>query len=260
MPIIRKKKMSTKPRRKAISRRPRRGFRPARNVPDLASLSVTTTLIPQGNPNFLSGAMYSLMSTQLANYPRAVQVAKAYQHYRIKKITLRLKPSVDTFTQGAASKTYLYYMIDKAGALPTNPVLETLKAAGAKAHAFDEKTKIIAWRPSVLADTAAGAFNGAPNKYMISPWLSTNVNTVSPLVWNASTVDHLGVYWYVDQAFQPGYGYQIECTVEFQFKKPIWSLGPSQVSAPSAIPATLPTLDASPDGVAETTADLTVVH
>lgn len=246
------KRQAKKPARGG-KRAPRRGFRKARDVPDLASLSVTSTLVPPpGNPNFITGLMYSLMNTNLSVFPRAVQVAKAYQHYRIKKITLRLKPAVDTFAQGGASKTYLYYMIDKAGALPSNPTLELLKIAGAKAHTFDEKTKSISWRPSVLADVASGAFIGSPNKYTISPWLSTNINTVTPGLWNPSNVDHLGIYWFVDQQFQPGYGYSVECTVEFQFKKPIWSLGTGQESVPVALKASLPTYDSSPDGIAET--------
>lgn len=245
----------TKAKAKGGKPKARRGFRPARDVPDVASLSVTSTLVPPaGNPNFLTGLMYSLMNVQLADYARAVQVSKAYQHYRIKKITLRLKPTVDTFTQGGPSKNYLYYMIDKSGSVPTNPTLELLKQMGAKAHAFDEKQKVISWRPSVLADTSTnpGALASTPNKYMISPWLSTNANVVSPAIFNPSVVDHLGVYWYVDQAFQNAYGYQAEVTVEFQFKKPVWV---SISGSPSAIAAQVATPDNSHDGIAETPGD-----
>lgn len=241
--------------KKKGARRPagrRRPFRKARDVPDMASLSVSATLVPpQGNPNFLSGAMYSMLNIQLANFDRAVQVSKAYQHYRISKITFKLKPSVDTFAQGGPSKTYLYYMIDKSGSVPSNPTLELLKQMGAKPHAFDEKVKVISWRPSVLADTATNpaALVSTPNKYMISPWLSTNANVISPAAFNASVVDHLGVYWYVDQAFQAGYGYQCEVEVQFQFKKPVWV---TVTGAPLAIPAQLGTPDNSPDGILET--------
>lgn len=232
--------------------RRRRGFRKARDVPDLASLSVSSTLVPPaGNPNFLTNLMYSLMNVQLADYPRAVQVSKAYQHYRIKKITLRLKPTVDTFAQGGPSKNYLYYMIDKSGSIPTNTTLELLKQMGAKAQAFDENVKTISWRPSVLADTATnpGALASSPNKYMISPWLSTNANVVSPGLFQASVVDHLGVYWYVDQAFAGGYGYTVEVEIQFQFKKPVWE---SLAGAPEALSARVATIDNSGDGIAET--------
>jgi len=246
------KKTSTKPRRAKGKGQGRRGFKKARDVPDMASLSVTSSLVPpQGNPNFLTNLMYSLMNVQLADYPRAVQVSKAYQHYRISKVTLTLKPTVDTFQQGGPSKNYLYYMIDKSGSIPSNPTLELLKQMGAKAHVFDEKQKPISWRPSVLSDTAinAGAVASSPNKYMISPWLSTNANVVSPGLFQPSVVDHLGVYWYIDQAFAGGYGYTAEVEVQFQFKKPVWE---SITGSPQALPAKVATPDNSADGIAET--------
>jgi len=256
MPVAKNKKRSTAPRRRGGRRpAPSRPLRRARDVSDLASLSVTATLVPPpGNQNFLTGALYSLMNTELAGYARAVQVAKAYQHYRITKITLKLKPTADTYTQGGPSKPQLYYMIDKSGSVPTNATLELLKQMGAKPHAFDENTRVISWRPSVLADTATnpGALQSTPNKYMISPWLSTNANIISPNVFNPSTVDHLGIYWFVDQQFQPGYGYQAEVEVQFQFKKPVWV---TVSGAVAAIPAQIGTPDNSPDGILETTHD-----
>lgn len=245
-----RKLKTNKPRRAKGKGRGRRGFRQARDVADVASLSVTSSLVPpQGNPNFLTNNMYNLLNTQLFDYDRAVQVAKAYQHYRISKITLRFKPTVDTFAQGGPSKNYLYYMIDKSGSVPTTITLEGLKRMGAKAHTFDEKVKPVSWRPSVLADTATNAAGLAsqPNKYMISPWLSTTANAISP-AFVASQVDHLGIYWYVEQAFAGGYGYTIEVEVQFQFKKPIWQA----VAGPQAQPAQLATLDGSKDGIAET--------
>jgi len=241
----------SKPRRRPAARRPRRGYKKARDVPDMASLSVTSTLVPPaGNPNFLTNNMYNLLNVQLADYDRAVQVASAYQHYRISKISLRFKPTVDTFAQGGPSKNYLFYMIDKSGSIPTNITLEGLKRMGAKARAFDEKQITASWRPSVLADTAVNAAGpaSAPNKYMISPWLSTTNAVISP-AFVASAVDHLGIYWYVEQAFAGGYGYQCEVEVQFQFKKPIWR---ATEGAPLAQAARLATVDNSADGIAET--------
>lgn len=237
----------------------RRGFRAARDVPDMASLSVTRTVVSGGqNPDFLTNVMYTATNIQLADYARAATVSQAYQHYRIKKITLRLKPTVDTFAQGGPSKNYLYYMIDKSGSIPTNPTLELLKQMGAKAHVFDENVKTISWRPSVLADTSTnpGALASSPNKYMISPWLSTNANVVSPAVFQASTVDHLGIYWFVQQQYQPGYGYTAEIEVQFQFKKPVWV---TTQGAPLAQTIRLAVEDNSPDGIAETV-DLPIVQ
>lgn len=240
----RKKRAAPK---KSVPRAPRR----ARDVPDMASLSVTSTLAPPaGNPNFLTNTLYNMLNVQLANYDRAVQVAAAYQHYRITKVTLRFRPTVDTFTQGGPSKPYLYYMIDRAGSVPTTITLEGLKRMGAKAYVFDEKQINVSWRPSVLQDTAVNAAGLAsqPNKYIISPWLSTTENAVSP-AFVPSSVDHLGIYWQVDQAFAGGYGYQCEVEVQFQFKKPIWK---GIEGAVAALPARVATQDNSKDGIAET--------
>lgn len=246
-----KAKAAAKKPARGGKRAPRRGFRKARDVPDYALLSATSTLTPPpGNPNFLTNTLYNMMNIQLSTYDRAVAVASAYQHYRIKKITFRFRPTADTYAQGGPSKPYLYYMIDKSGSVPTTITLEGLKRMGAKPIAFDEKQISISWRPSFLQDTAVNAAGLAsqPNKYTISPWLSTNENAVSP-AFVPSSVDHLGVYWQVDQQFGGGYGYHCEVEVQFEFKKPIWK---GIAGAAAALPAQLATPDASKDGIAET--------
>lgn len=228
----------------------RKGRTTARDVPDMASLSVKRTINQVGGQNFNTNEMYELRNTSLDGYDRAVQVAQAYQHYRIKKITLTLKPIYDTYAQGIGnniSKPNLYYMIDKSGSLPDNITLEEMKQMGAKAHAFDEKPFTISWRPSVLTGetSAPGVLSSA--QYKVSPWLSTSAN---PLVnpWVPSTVDHLGVLWYVEQLFAPAEGvvYNAEVEVQFQFKKPLM---PASEGAVSAKKVELAQRDNSPDGI-----------
>ena len=246
----RPKNTNRKSNRKAKGRKQ---FRRARDVPDMASLSVKRSMAtgtPPG-PGFNTNTLYSLMNTQLIDYTRAVQVAAAYQHYRIRKITLTFKPSSDTFTAaaGAVSKPNLYYMIDKSGTIPTNATLEALKQMGAKPIQLDEKNLTVSWRPSVLESAMyAGGGVGASSssKYKISPWLATTADNVSPGVFVPSGIDHLGCYWYVDQLLNPiGYQYTIECEVQFQFKKPLINL----TSGVTAIPAVVATLNDSADGV-----------
>lgn len=41
--------------------------------------------------------MNSLLNVQLADFPRAVNVGESYQHYRISKVTLRIKSPFDTY-------------------------------------------------------------------------------------------------------------------------------------------------------------------
>lgn len=196
--------------------------------------------------------MYSLFNTQLSQFPRAVNVAQSYQHYKIKNIILRVKGSFDTYmnTGNAYQKPYFYYMIDKSGSIPQNVTLEGLKQMGAKPRALDEKALTVSWSPSVLEFTATQVTTqvGLPNKYKISPWLST-ADRVATNTWVPSSVDHLGIFW---GAFAGLTGvadpitYDVEVEVQFQFKKPITIVAPG---AQTAIPAVFATPNDSVDGV-----------
>lgn len=249
-------KTKGKSKAKAKVTKPRaRRQRKTRNVSEYASLSEVVTLQYSGN-NPVTNTLYSLMNTSLDQFDRATQVAKAYQHYRIKYIQLKIKPAADTYFtvqagQTATSKPNVYYMIDKAGAVPTNITLEGLKKMGAKPRALDEKPVVIGWKPSVLENvmTAGGA---APttqgSRYKISPWLNTNANSVDIAAWNPSTVDHLGVYWYVEQQIvqsgnQP---YFLEYEVQFEFKKPLMA---TAVGEFNAIPVQHAVQNRSRDGI-----------
>lgn len=244
----------TMKRGKKTARKGRKGGirRNVRNVGDYASLSETRELTVDGG--FVTNSLYSLMNTSLDQFTRAPAVARGYQHYRIKYINLKFKPTFDAYTQAnvpPTGKPYLYYMIDKAGSVPDNITLAGLKAMGAKPRAFDEKVLTAGWRPSVLDQVMT--LNGvAPQaqsaKYSISPWLSTSASTVTP-IWVPNTVDHLGIYWFVDSLTasnqQP---YKVEVEVQFEFKKPLIVGAVGQFSALPARPALL---NASRDGVVD---------
>lgn len=244
-------KSTRRPRRRLMRRKgARKGRTTARDVPDIASCSVKRTINQVGALNFNTNVMYQFRNVSLSDYDRAVGIAKQYQHYRIKKVTLTLKPVYDTYAQGIGaniSKPNLYYMIDKSGSLPDNIQLEQLKQMGAKAHAFDERPFTISWRPSVLTGdtTAPGVLTSA--QYRISPWLSTSANPmVNP--WAPSSVDHLGIFWFVEQLFAPEEGivYNAEVEVQFQFKKPLMNPSAAGVVAKGVEVAQL---DNSPDGI-----------
>lgn len=222
------------------------------DVPEWASLSCKRTL-QTGGANFQVNQLYNLMNTQLIDYQRAVQVAQAYQFYRIKNVKLTFKPTFDTFSQNGAqtmSKMHLYYMLDKSGTLPTNITLEGLKQQGARPFALDEKEKIISWAPTVLESSMYAGGNPAassPAKYITSPWLSTNANIVSPNVFVASGVDHLGIYWYCEQLITPGAtAYEVEVEVQFEFKK---ALSGNITGDHHAIPVQVAELNSSKDGI-----------
>lgn len=229
----------------------RGGKKSSKQLADYAQVSCKRTISVPGNPpqNFSVNTLYNLMNTQLIDYQRAVQVAGAYQHYKIKKIAVTFKPTYDTFQAGNQSKMNLYWMIDKAGAIPTNVSLEGLKQMGARPHQLDEKNFTVTWSPSVLESSmyGAGLANTAPSKYLVSPWLSTTAVPIQPGAFVASGIDHLGLYWFCEQVVtgQTITQYQVEVEVQFQFKKPL----ANALSATEAIPALVAELNTSKDGV-----------
>lgn len=172
--------------------------------------------------------MYEKRDFSIDVLPRARAVATAYMHYRIKKISLTFKPTVDTFAAGGVNgaKPDLYVLIDKSGAVPTNATFDALRSMGAKARALDEKPLTVSWRPSVLMDAASNpgpGFAVSPANYKISPWLTTNATPLSPGAWTVSTVDHLGVFFFAQDPY-PGASpthYTVDVTIDVEFKKPL---------------------------------------
>lgn len=247
--LVRRKRV-IRPRRKGMRklRVPRRRFRSSQ-VPEYASLSVKRSLAGNLGGNFGLGQLYSLMNVQLADYPRAVQVAQAYQHFRIKKIAVTFKSTYDAFQAaavGSQAKTRLYYMIDKSAAIPTNVALEGLKAMGARPRELDESNVVIQWAPSVLEAAMDAPPISIPSKYRISPWLSTNSQPLQPGAFVPSSVDHLGLYWFLDSINNNiGIQYQVEVEVQFQFKKPLTTILQTQ----EAVKATVAQINDSPDGI-----------
>jgi len=219
----------------------RRGFRPARNVSEYASCSVSQWI---QRPT-VANTTYDIRNVALSQFARAVQVAKAYQHYRIKKVTMEFKPAYDTFAPQNLPAgqnlqvPYFFHIIDKSGSVPTNIDVAAMRQMGAKPIRFDDKTIKVAWRPSVLTQTYGQA--NTQSQYKISPWLSTNANALNPGVFQPSDIDHLGLFWRVDRngVLPPGfeeYTYDVQITVEFEFKKPLIEPSTSEQSVSVEMP------------------------
>jgi len=215
----------------------KRKFRPVRSVPDIAKLTESTVLA-----TYVCDVnhMYEKHDFNIAVNPRAAAVANAYQHYRIKKVTMKFKPTVDTFigggsTIGGFQVPSLYYMIDKSGSIPTNVSLSALKSMGAKPIRLDDKTVTISWRPSVLTQTADGPAANQASQYHISPWLTTNKNATSPGVFVCSDLNHLGIFFYAEvpatQGQQSLLQYNVEAILDIEFKKPMNSSLTGDVTA-----------------------------
>lgn len=234
-------KHATKGKKRAVRGRPRmrRAPRSKYEVPEQASLTEVITPASLLNCN----QAYTDYNLSLATLPRATDVAKGYQFYRIKRVTYIVKPLSDTFNaQGlapggsAATVPYLYQMIDRTKQFQWGGVTaSTLKTAGAKARRLDDKIVTFSFSPSVLQQT----YDNVPTsqtaaKYDISPWLpvrDTNVSVFSP-----STIDHNGMVWYVEQdgVVTPS-GYAIERRVQVEFKKPC--LPPPATEDATAVPS-----------------------
>lgn len=238
MPIQRKRNVR---RRRPTLRRRRMMRKTTRNVSDIASLSVSRTLVP-GTTN----QIYSFDDFKMSDFTRAVQVAIAYQRYRITGIKVTWKPEYDTYAPGpGAVKPYLYYMVDKSGSLPDNVTLEALKQSGARPKAFDEKPISVTFKPAVLTSTEAtgGALIG--NQYKIFPWLSTRRVPATPGSFVPSDVSHQGLKWYIDVGAGSPLNVNVDVELQFQFIK----LMLPSITASASKGLVYAELDDSPDGV-----------
>lgn len=201
-------------------------------------------------------SILKLDNVNLAQFDRMVQIAKAYQFYRITKLEYRLLPFADTYqTSGLdgagnalphSSLPYAYTLINKGENLTVNS-FNALRDAGAKPVRFDDRTVKVQWKPTVNiltrdSDATPPSYNFALTR--TSPWLSTNdVAGQNPVTWTASTVPHMGLLYGVEQDFvshpidNPDYenSYGVEITAHFQFKKPLNFPGSGKAEEVSAI-------------------------
>lgn len=236
MPLKKGSKKLGRRRRRAVKKRSPRGSSGGLVKGEVAQ--VTTTLAAY---NVLPNTPYCMRAFSLTNSNRAIQVAQAYQYYRIRRVTAKFKPVFDTFgatsaTSGAAVP-HLYFMLDKEATFPLTSTIQTFKSAGAKPVRLDDKTITRSFAPYVMTDTITGGASGTSTPLQTgagsarrSPWLTTNANAYNQLntiLWNASSVDHLGFVFGVDQPSLPSGANptvaQMEITIEYEFKKPLWT-------------------------------------
>lgn len=213
--MVKKAPRSQRPRvaRRKVMRRAKRSY----NQPEQASL---TEVLPSSL--LASNQNYSSYNLSLSNFTRARDIAKGYQFYRIKRVTITIKATQDTFVQGGNSLPYLYYMIDRLGQFRNGFTIDQLKAMGAKPRRIDDKTITFSYTPSVLTDTYDNTANAnTAVQYKMMPWLPTkDVSQIG--VWNPNTTDHFGIVWRFQQDITTGTAsaFSVERSVELQFKKP----------------------------------------
>lgn len=191
-------------------------------VPDVASLTETQTidLLDQNRT-------YYNYNLQLSNFQRAVNIAKSYQFYRIKRVTYIIRPQVDTFMAGSTTGAvpYLYWMIDRTRQLSQVDTAVKFRKLGAKPQRLDDKNLYITYRPSVLTsvfDSVPPANQSVAQfvSYKVSPWLSCRDNDpIAISVWNPDSTDHLGHIMFIENTGVES-PWTMERVVEFEFKKP----------------------------------------
>lgn len=191
---------------------------------EIASLKQTISFRPSQNPS--ANTLYGFYNWSLQSSNRAIQVARAYQEYRIKQITIKFKPKVDTFATDGANNSipYLYYRIDKTGTMfYKNTNFASLRESGCKPIRFDDKTITVSFAPSVLQAGFDANPNDAPwTSYKISPWLTTNKNNMSAQNdWEPNGTDHLGIFFGLEQDnVTIPTTYDVDMIVHYQFRKP----------------------------------------
>lgn len=184
-----------------------------------------------GSQNVTPNTYYYNYNIQLFGSARAVQVAQAYQFYRISKVTYKFKPVYDTFianSAGAASVPQLYWRIDREGNIPINSTLNTLKATGSKPFRLDDKIITVSFKPAVsLTTTDNPGTNAYAGPYKISPWLPTQntATSVGAGIFSPNSCDHRGLVWWVDMGQATGIQTvcQVEVVVTYEFKNALWT-------------------------------------
>lgn len=181
-------------------------------------------------------------TTSLARCERAAAIARGYQEFRIKKIEYHFVPLTDTFLPGQNTVPQLYFRIDKTGALNDFTSVAQLVQTGCKPKRMDDKNLIVKFAPGVLAYVRDAVQATNPwSQLKVSPWLTTNKNNLTSVSWAASSVDHLGIAWFVEQIGTGGAvtTYSLRQIVHFEFRKPLVLTTASDAENPPAIQAPL---------------------
>lgn len=233
--------MSIMKGKRGARRAPRRGRKAQRKSQGLVKSDVAQVVANLATVTIGANQTVGAYNFALSNSDRARAVAQAYQYYRIRKVTMKVKPLFDTYaTGGGAGAPNLYYVVDKARTFQLNSSLAALKSAGAKPHRIDDKVYTTTFRPAVtLLDVSSASPTPGinptlqPGQTRVSPWLTTNANanvSFGTAPWVANSVDHAGIIMAFEQwGTSPTSGpiATVEFMVEYEFKGKLW-VNPNQ--------------------------------
>lgn len=228
--------------------RPRRAPKTKYNSGDFArvvhTLQNELPLVANGNGSSSASQSYGFYNFALNISPRAVQIARGFQEYRISNIKAVFKSCADTFdslnvsTGVSPSLPYLYALVDRTGSFEnaaTNS--QTLKQAGAKPRRLDDKTIVISWKPTVSVGSGDAASPPGPAPvlelaalYKTSPWITTNANANEPTgAWAPNSVDHMGLVLAIEQPRGPlpVTAATVSFVITYEFRRPLWATVPT---------------------------------
>lgn len=228
------RKKSPRTRRPRVARRRKARATRRATVREYASMKQTINLVNDQN-----NVIYKTEGVCLDAFDRAVQVARAYQQFRITKLEVEFKPFVDTFTNSTTqSIPYLHYLIVKNDNIDAG-TFNQLRDAGAKPRRFDDKIVKVSWKPGVQNQVIGEDVLGAPAvmawaETRTSPWLATSYQPATDaLLWSPSKVPHKGLLYGVQEDYSTvTQYYDISLTAHFEFRKPM-SMNATVPTAPT---------------------------
>lgn len=223
-----------KARKTQKKRTQKKRIRQTKKVGNYATVQQTISFSAGTNPN--TNAIQKMYNFSLSNCDRAVQVARGFAYYRIKKVQFTFKPSSDTYAAGAAASVpNLYVLIDKTGNFYNQNInFNSMRDAGCKPIRFDDKNIKRSFKPAVPMQ----GFNFDTSQFpwtmtKTSPWIACNrsimqLNPLPTQAWLPNSTDHYGIVFGVEQDYGSIQKYDVDITYTYEFKKPAWqSLGAS---------------------------------
>lgn len=157
--------------------------------------------------------------------PRALEVAKNFQEFRIRRFMVRVKPFYDTFTNTSATSgaPQLYMYANRDGDAP-NGILGLLQQGINPRTLATDKNYTLSVRPSVVVQGELGA-----NIIKYSPWLNTNKVNEPTGSFVPNATPHYGVVLFAKLCDTSGgaapliqYA-DLEVEIEYEFRRPMYS-------------------------------------
>jgi len=213
MPYAPRHRRARKPHRKG--RKPHRaGMGKGKRMPRLkptnyAVITETSTATP-----FNSNTAYN-ERFNIQQFPRALEVAKGFKYYRLKRVEYVYTPEFNTFQEGSTGvKPYFNWVMNRTGDLTYGTSLASLRAQGAVPQQFTTMKKISYMPNNCQALSLAVRQSGQSDGFaslgstpVFKRWFATqqpiaqsnidnSVYATEPVINNPS---YFGHDWYVSQ-------------------------------------------------------------